>query len=86
MNCLGMFSPSAPVVCEPLRKLTSPNANGHVTPYTKTYKTEQTNSIKKSAIMPFYNAEKQLYLETGASGICLGVSLVQDAFPKEGSS
>ena len=77
MNYLARFSLSTTEVCEPLQKLTSSN---YKWTWNSTYQNlydKANNIIKKNETMAFYNEKQQLYLETNASDVRLGASLLQ---------
>ena len=77
INYLGKFSPDMARVCEPLRKLTScKSAWNWNESYQQTYNKAKSN-IKKDMCMKFYNENKELFLETDASGVGLRAALLQ---------
>ena len=77
INYLGKFSPSTAEVCESLRKLMSAKTEWtwNAT-YQKIFDKAKAN-IKEDVCMKFYDATKQLYIETDASGVRLGAFLLQ---------
>ena len=77
INYLGKFSPGTAEVCEPLRKLTSTRvAWTWNTSYQQMFNKAK-SLIKAEVCMKFYDDTKPLYLETDASGVGLGVTLLQ---------
>ena len=77
VNYLGKFSPGTAEACEPLQKLTSSRMNwtwnaSYQQPFDKAE-----SLIKVEVCMKFYDDTKLLYLETDASGVGLGVALIQ---------
>ena len=77
INYLGKFSPGTAEVCEPLRKLTSTRvAWTWNTSYHQMFNKAK-SFIKAEVCMKFYDDTKLLYLETDASGVSLGVALLQ---------
>ena len=77
INYLNKFSPSTASMCDPLWKLTSSSV---VWMWNASYQTlyNKTKSLIKDDIcMKLYDKTKPLYLETDASGIGLGVTLLQ---------
>ena len=77
INYLDKFSPDMARVCEPLRKLTScKSAWTWNESYQQTYNKAK-SIIKKDMCMKFYNENKELFLETDASGVGLGAALLQ---------
>ena len=72
-----MFSPSTADVCKALRQLTSVKRElTWNTDYQKLFDKAKF-IIKADACMKFYDETQPLYIETDASGIGLGASLLQ---------
>ena len=77
INYLGKFSPTTVEACESLRKWTSAKAEWTWnTTYQKMFE-EAKAIIKEDACMKFYIETKPLCIETDASGVGLGVALLQ---------
>ena len=64
-------------VCKPLWKLKSVMTEWSWNGMYQTLCDKAKNIIKQDTCMKFYNVSKPLYLDTDASGICLGVGLLQ---------
>ena len=77
INYLGKFSPGMVEICEPLQKLTSSKATWTWNASYQQQFAEVKSLIKVDICMKFYNDTKPLYLETDASGVCLGAALLQ---------
>ena len=77
INYLGKFSPGTAELCEPLRKLTSTRvAWTWYASYHQMFNKAK-SLIKAEVCMKFYGDTKPLHLETDASGVSLGVALLQ---------
>ena len=77
INYLGKFSPSMATVCEPLQKLTLSRV---VWTWNASYQPiydKAKSLIKADACMKFCDESKPFYLETDASGVGLGATLLQ---------
>ena len=77
INFLGKFSPGTADVCDPLNKLTFSNV---IWTWNVSYQALFNKAkllIKSDMCMQFCNDTKPLYLETDASGVGLGVALLQ---------
>ena len=77
INYLSTFSPSMENVCEPLQKMTSSTA---VWTWNMSYQAlynKAKSLIKGDTCMKFYDETKPLYLETDASWIGIGTTLLQ---------
>ena len=77
INYLGKFSPGIEEVCEPLRKLTSTRVAWSWNASYQQIFNNAKSLIKAEVCMKFYDDTKPLYLETDASGVGLGVALLQ---------
>ena len=77
INYLGKISPVPPDICDPLCKLTSSKV---IWTWNASYQAlfnRAKSLIKADMYMKFYDNTKPLYLETDASGVGLGVALLQ---------
>ena len=77
INYLGKFSPGKADLCEPLCKLTSSKV---IWTWNASYQSLFDKAkllIKSDMCMKFYDDTKLLYIETDASAIGLGASLLQ---------
>ena len=77
INYLGKFSPGTANVCHPLHKLTSSKMTWTWNASYQALFNKAKLLIKADMCMKFYDDTKPLHLETDASGICLGVALLQ---------
>ena len=77
INYLGKFSPGTAYVCDPLHKLTSSKVTWTWNASYQALFNKAKLLIKVDMCMKFYDDTKPLYLETDASGIGLGVALLQ---------
>ena len=77
INYLSKFSPDTSEVCEPLRKLTSSKAMWTWDAMYQQQFEKAKSLIKVEMCMKLYNDTKPLYLKTDATGISLGVALLQ---------
>ena len=77
INYLGRFSPSTASMCEPLQKLMSSKTLWTWNALYQALYDEVKTLIKDDICMKFYNETKPLYLETDASRIELGTTLLQ---------
>ena len=77
INYLVKFSPSTASICEPLQKLMSSKTVWTWNASYQTYTMRENSLIKDDVCMKFYDEMKPLYLETDASVIGLGATLLQ---------
>ena len=77
INYLSKFSPDTLEVCKPLRKLTLSKTRWTWDASYQQWFEKAKLLIKAETYMKFYADTKPLYLETDASGIGLGVALLQ---------
>ena len=77
INYLGKFSPDTISVCEPLQKLTSGRAAWMLNVSYQTIYNKAKCLIETDVCMKFYSDTKPFYLETDASGVGLGTTLLQ---------
>ena len=77
INYLNKFSPGTSEACKLLRKLTSSKATWMWNTSYQQLFNKAKSLIKVEMCMKFYDDTKLLYLETDASGISLGVALLQ---------
>ena len=77
INYLGKFSPGMADVCAPLCKLTSSKVTWTWNTSYQSLFNKAKLLIKSDVCMKFYDDTKPLYLETDASGVGLGASLLQ---------
>ena len=77
INYLGKFPPGTAEVCGPLRKLTSTRVAWTWNASYQQMFNKAKSLIKAKLCMKFYDDTKQLYLETDASEVSLGVALLQ---------
>ena len=77
INYLGKFSPGTADVCDPPHKLTSSKVTRTWNVLYQALFNKAKLLIKADMCMKFYDDTKPLYLETDASGIGLGVALLQ---------
>ena len=77
LNYLSKFSPITTAVCKPLWKLTSVKVEWS---WSKMYQDQYDKNkkiIRQDTCMTFYDMPRALYLETDASGVCLGDGFLQ---------
>ena len=77
INYLGKFSPGAADICDSLYKLTSSKAAWTWNASYQVLFNKAKSLIKVDMCMKFYDNTKPLYLEIDASGVGLGVALLQ---------
>ena len=77
INYLGKFSPGTANVCDPLCKLTSSKVTWTWNASYQALFNKAKLLIKVDMCMKFYDDTKPLYLETDASGVGLGTTLLQ---------
>ena len=77
INYLGKFSTGTVEVCKPPQKLTSSTTMWMWNASYQQLFGKAKYLIKVEACMKFYDDTKPLYLETDASGVCMGAALLQ---------
>ena len=77
INYLGKFSPGTANICDPLCKLTSQKVTWTWNASYQALFNKAKSPIKVDMCMEFYDDTKPLHLETDASGVGLGVALLQ---------
>ena len=77
INYLGIFSPGTTEVCDPLQKLTLSKVTWTWNASYQQLFTKAKSLIKVEICMKFYDDTKPLYLETDASGVGLGATLLK---------
>ena len=77
INYLGKFSPGTADVCDPLLKMTLCKATWTWNASYQSLFSREKLLIKSDMCMKFYGDNKPLYLEIDASGVGLGVALLQ---------
>ena len=77
INNLGKFCPGTAEICKPLRKLTSTKVSWTLDASYQQLFNKAKSLTKAEECMKFYDDTKLLYLETDASRVSLGASLLQ---------